>query len=162
VDELVVTELILDDCFTNLDPARVAALLTCLFPQGRGTDRTPPKDALTTSFQQLRKVILRVADTTLECGLPLDRQKYTQEFTPVMMWVTYRWASGAPFPEICKLTQQFEGSIIRILRRLYELLLQLVIAAKTIGNEALHVKFTKAAELIHRGVPFAASLYTAA
>jgi len=39
-----------------------------------------------------------------------------------MVDVTYEWANGKSFADICKMTNLFEGSIIRCLRRLDELL----------------------------------------
>lgn len=50
------------------------------------------------------------------------------------MEATYAWCNGASFLEVCKLANTFEGSIIRCLRRLDELLRQLSEAAKSIGN----------------------------
>jgi ATP-dependent RNA helicase DOB1 len=68
-------------------------------------------------------------------------------------------SAGAKFIEICKLTDIFEGSIIRVLRRLEELLRQLSSAAQAIGNQELMLKFEDGAKRIRRGVVFAASLY---
>ena len=76
-----------------------------------------------------------------------------------MMEVAYEWARGAKFSEICKLTDIFEGSIIRVLRRLEELLRQMSSAAQAIGNMELKTSFEQGAEAIRRGVVFAASLY---
>ncbi len=39
-----------------------------------------------------------------------------------MIDVTFEWANGKSFAEICKMSNSFEGSIIRCLRRLDELL----------------------------------------
>ena len=39
-----------------------------------------------------------------------------------MMEVTFAWCNGATFAEICKMTDTYEGSIIRCLRRIDELL----------------------------------------
>lgn len=39
-----------------------------------------------------------------------------------MIDVTFEWANGKTFAEICKISSLFEGSIIRCLRRLDELL----------------------------------------
>ena len=63
------------------------------------------------------------------------------------------------FPEVCKLTDVFEGSIIRVLRRLEELLRQLAAAATAIGNSELTRVFSEGSTRIRRGVVFAASLY---
>jgi len=51
------------------------------------------------------------------------------------MEVTYAWVNGASFADICKMTQSFEGTIIRTLRRLDELLKDFGKASKIIGNE---------------------------
>jgi len=60
---------------------------------------------------------------------------------------------------VCKLTDIFEGSIIRALRRLEELLRQLSSAAHAIGNSELKDMFEQGSGKIRRGVVFAASLY---
>lgn len=69
------------------------------------------------------------------------------------------YSTGAKFIDICKLTDTFEGSIIRVLRRLEELLRQLAAASLAIGNAELKLMFEDGARRIRRGVVFAASLY---
>ena len=54
----------------------------------------------------------------------------------------------------------FEGSIIRALHRLEELLRQIVDAAKVVGNQELEERCNEARRLLIRDVVFAASLYT--
>ena len=73
--------------------------------------------------------------------------------------MVFSWANGAKFVDICKLTDTFEGSIIRAIRRLEELLRQLASAATAIGNMELNQMFENGADKIRRGVVFAASLY---
>jgi len=60
-----------------------------------------------------------------------------------------------------QLTDQFEGSLIRVFRRLQELIRQMAQAAKVIGNVELKQKFEKASEMLERpnSVIFASSLY---
>ena len=57
------------------------------------------------------------------------------------------------------MTPVFEGSIIRVMRRLEELLRQMILAAKAIGNNELERKFGEASTAIKRDIVFAASLY---
>lgn len=75
------------------------------------------------------------------------------------MEVTYLWAKGSKFGDICDITDVFEGSIIRCIRRLAELLRQLSSACKVIGDYELEAKFSSAIKLIQRDVIFSASLY---
>ena len=59
------------------------------------------------------------------------------------MDVVHAWCTGAKFGEICKMTDVFEGSIIRAMRRLEELLREMSLAAKAIGNSELENKFAE-------------------
>lgn len=75
------------------------------------------------------------------------------------MDIVFAWCNGATFSDLCKMTEIFEGSIIRCMRRLEELLRQMVQASKTIGNTDLEDKFNTAIKLIKRDIIFASSLY---
>lgn len=57
------------------------------------------------------------------------------------------------------MTNAYEGSLVRIMRRLEELLRQMAEAGKVMGSEMLQKKFEKALSLISRDVVSAASLY---
>ena len=75
------------------------------------------------------------------------------------MEAVYAWCKGAKFGEVQKLTGSFEGTTIRTLRRLEELIRQIASATKAIGNFELMAKFEKAGELIKRDIVFCNSLY---
>jgi ATP-dependent RNA helicase DOB1 len=57
------------------------------------------------------------------------------------------------------MTDVYEGSLIRLFRRLEELLRQLAQASKVMGSEELEQKFTAALELVRRDLVAAQSLY---
>lgn len=57
------------------------------------------------------------------------------------------------------MNNSYEGSLVRIIRRLEELLRQMAEAGKVMGSEALQKKFDTALSLIARDVVSAASLY---
>jgi ATP-dependent RNA helicase DOB1 len=71
-------------------------------------------------------------------------------FINIVLFITY-----------VQTTDQFEGSLIRVFRRLGELLRQMKAAAKVIGNTELEEKFEKASEMLERpnSVIFCSSLY---
>lgn len=85
--------------------------------------------------------------------------RYVESFNIGLVPVAYAWAKGASFLEVSKMTDVFEGSIIRVMRRLEELLRQLAQAAKAIGNTELEQKFASAISLIKRDIIFHPSLY---
>jgi len=71
----------------------------------------------------------------------------------------FAWCKGAKFVDVQRLTGTFEGTTIRTLRRLEELVRQLACAAKTIGNHDLQSKFEKGSDLMKRDIVFCSSLY---
>jgi len=75
------------------------------------------------------------------------------------MEAVFAWCKGAKFVEVQKLTGSFEGTTIRTLRRLEELIRQVPVAAKAIGNVELQTKFEKGGDLIRRDIVFCSSLY---
>jgi ATP-dependent RNA helicase DOB1 len=82
--------------------------------------------------------------TLSQCKVVVDevshsimQEEYMDSIKEQLVEVTYSWCNGHTFEEICKMTDSFEGSIIRTLRRLDELLKQMDNAAKVIGNQVL-------------------------
>jgi ATP-dependent RNA helicase DOB1 len=142
------------------DPAHLAALVACLIPVERTNDEITLAKTLVEPLAELRAAARNVAEVSIECGLPLDDpEEYVDKFVPTLMDVTYRWAKGASFAEICGLTELFEGSIVRAMRRLDELLGQLGEAAADVGDTGLKDAFAGAQAAIRRGACFCASLY---
>lgn len=80
-------------------------------------------------------------------------------FRPDIMELVFAWSKGARFIDVMKLAEVFEGSLIRAMRRLEEVLQQLVVATHSIGEVDLKAKFEDAITKIKRDIVFAASLY---
>jgi ATP-dependent RNA helicase DOB1 len=57
------------------------------------------------------------------------------------------------------MTNSYEGSLIRLFRRLEELIRQMGQAAKVMGNEELTKKFDESLQKIRRDIVAAQSLY---
>jgi ATP-dependent RNA helicase DOB1 len=160
-DELVVTELIFNNSFSDLTVEQLVALCSCfVFGEKAKEDAGAGlEEALLTPLRMLQDVAKRVAKLKIESKLALDETEYVNTFDPTLMKVAYEWCKGAKFCDIIKLTEVFEGSIIRAMRRLEELLRQLCSAANSIGNDELEAKFNEGIRLIKRDIIFAASLY---
>ena len=159
-DEIVVTELIFNGAFSALSPEMCAAALSCLvFTERRGDENVKLTKELSAVHEEVKKVARRVGTAKLEAKIVLDLEEYVEGFNEELMPVVLAWANGEKFVDICQRTNQFEGSIIRVIRRLEELLRQLSSAALAVGNQELREKFTAAADLLRRDIVFAASLY---
>lgn len=101
----------------------------------------------------------RVAKISHEAKMTLNEEEYIDSFRPHLMDIVHAWACGSTFANICKMTDVFEGSIIRCMRRLEELLREMCQASKNLGSIELENKFAEAIRLIKRDIVFAASLY---
>jgi ATP-dependent RNA helicase DOB1 len=100
-----------------------------------------------------------VATVQKECQMVIDVDQFVESFGTNLCTITYDWCSGKSFPECTAKTDMFEGSIIRLLRRLEELMGELTLAAESIGNSELAEKFEAGRKLLKRGIVFAGSLY---
>lgn len=158
-DELLLTELLFNGAFSSLSPEQIVAILSCFVFDERVESKNALHPALKDPFNAVVAMAKQVARVCNDCQLPVVEAEYVEKFKPELMDVVYQWARGATFAQLCKMTDVFEGSLIRIFRRLEELLRQMSSAASTMGNEELSQKMDKGLELIHRDLVNAASLY---
>ncbi|OWR42365.1 superkiller viralicidic activity 2 2 isoform 1 [Danaus plexippus plexippus] len=158
-DELLLTELIFNGVFNNLSAEQSAALVSCFVCDENSTQTSATGEELRGVLRQLQEYARRIAKVSIDAKMDLDEDEYVGKFKCTLMDVVLAWAKGASFLQICKMTDVFEGSIIRCMRRLEEVLRQLCQAAKNIGNTDLENKFSDAIKMLKRDIVFAASLY---
>lgn len=160
-DEILVTDMVFEGAFNELTVEQTVALLSCFVHSepSKSSIVSKLRQDLQTLYQSIHTVARKVARARMDAKITVDEEAYLNSFNPELMEVCLAWASGAKFVDICRLTDVFEGSIIRVIRRLEELLRQLGSASHAIGNAELKEKFEAGAEKIRRGVVFTASLY---
>ncbi|PSS36362.1 DExH-box ATP-dependent RNA helicase [Actinidia chinensis var. chinensis] len=159
-DELLVTELMFNGTFNDLDHHQIAALASCFIPGDRSNEQIQLRAELAKPLQQLQDSARRIAEIQHECKLEVNVDEYVEAAVrPFLMDVIYCWSKGAAFSDIIQMTDIFEGSIIRLARRLDEFLNQLRAAAVAVGEADLEKKFEAASESLRRGIMFANSLY---
>ncbi|KAG8376337.1 hypothetical protein BUALT_Bualt09G0052700 [Buddleja alternifolia] len=159
-DELLVTELMFNGTFNDLDHHQVAALASCFIPGDRSGEQIQLRAELAKPLQQLQESARRIAEIQRECKLEVNVDEYVEaSIRPFLMDVIYCWSKGATFAEVIQMTDIFEGSIIRLARRLDEFLNQLKSAAHAVGEADLENKFEAASDSLRRGIMFANSLY---
>ncbi|KAJ2948128.1 hypothetical protein O0L34_g9927 [Tuta absoluta] len=158
-DELLLTELIFNGVFNNLSPEQSAALVSCFVCDEKSNESSATGEELRGVLRQLQEYARRIAKVSIDAKMDLDEDEYVSKFKHTLMDVVLAWAKGSSFLQICKMTDVFEGSIIRCMRRLEEVLRQLCQAAKNIGNTDLENKFSEGIKLLKRDIVFAASLY---
>ncbi|CAN6202858.1 unnamed protein product [Urochloa humidicola] len=158
-DELTLTELMFSGTLKDATVEQMVALLSCFVWQEKLQDAPKPREELDLLFYQLQETARRVANLQLECKIQIDVETFVNSFRPDIMEAVYSWAKGSKFYQIMEMTQVFEGSLIRAIRRLEEVLQQLILASKSIGETELEAKLEEAVNKIKRDIVFAASLY---
>uniref|UniRef100_A0A4W5N1P3 SKI2 subunit of superkiller complex n=1 Tax=Hucho hucho TaxID=62062 RepID=A0A4W5N1P3_9TELE len=142
--ELLLTELLFENALSPLAPEESAALLSCLV------------------FQQKTQILFL---TDLPSKI---KQKCTGETKKAaVLYSTVSKLTGTlsyflpqPFAEIAQLTDVQEGTVVRCIQRLDEVLKEVRQAARIVGDSVLGSKMEKASLAIRRDIVFTASLYT--
>ncbi|RDL41608.1 p-loop containing nucleoside triphosphate hydrolase [Venustampulla echinocandica] len=161
-DELVLTELILDNVLAAYEPAEIVALLSAFVFQEK-TDTVPN---LTANLEKGMKTIIEISEKVNE------RQTYHQVILSAddsndfvsrprfgLVEVVYEWARGMSFKNITDLTDVLEGTIVRVITRLDETCREVKNAARIIGDPELFTKMQTCQEMIKRDITAVASLY---
>ncbi|KAF5706418.1 atp-dependent rna helicase dob1 [Fusarium mundagurra] len=156
--ELLLSELLFDRFFNELTPEMCAAVMSC-FIFDEKIETTQLKEELDKPYREIKAKARIIAKVSQECKLEVNEEEYLQKLKWQLMETVYAWAQGRPFIEICKMTKVYEGSLIRLFRRLEELLRQMGQAAKVMGNDDLTKKFEDSLSKIRRDIVAAQSLY---
>ena len=152
-DELVLTEVILENVLADYEPEEIVALLSAfVFEEKTDSEPKLPKKLLAgketmiaiaekvNAFQILHQVILSSDDSNDFVSRPRFG----------LVEVVYEWARGMSFNRITDLTDVMEGTIVRVITRLDETLRECKSAAKLIGDPSLYLKMEQAQDMIKR------------
>ncbi|KUL89142.1 hypothetical protein ZTR_05967 [Talaromyces verruculosus] len=161
-DELVLTELVLENVLAEYEPEEIVALLSAFVFQ----EKTENEPTLTPRLEKGKEAIIRIADKVNDFQIlhqvilsSEDSNDFTSKPRFGLTEVVYEWAKGMSFNRITDLTDVMEGTIVRCITRLDETCREVKNAAKLVGDPTLYLKMQQAQELIKRDVIFAASLY---
>ncbi|KAK3387491.1 rRNA-processing arch domain-containing protein [Podospora didyma] len=156
--ELLLAELLFNRFFNELSPDVCAAILSC-FIFDEKVETAALKEDLAKPFREIQAQARIIAKVSAESKLDVNEEDYVNSLKWQLMDTVMAWASGKPFSEICKMTNAYEGSLIRLFRRLEELLRQMAEAAKVMGSEDLKDKFELSLSKIRRDIVSFNSLY---
>ena len=182
--EILMTELMFDNFFNQLTAEQICAILSVFImdkpmkknaKDNKKTNQREIKFPLPTivhnSYEKILNKARELVMIKTECGLSSedgnlfdnsscrDLDDYIATFVPELMLAIFQWVNGCDFAKIIKLTYLFEGQLIRLIKRLRDIINQLCDASKAIGNDQLNKKLKECVEKIQRGIVFQASLY---
>lgn len=158
-DELVLTELILDNVFATYTPEEIVSLLSVFVFQEKSD--VDPREHLPEKLNVGLDTILASAEhiSTIQAAHQLNFEDYAVSLKPGLVEVVYQWARGVTFEEITQLTDVAEGTIVRVMTRLDQTCTEVRDAARVIGDADLKEKMEEAQALIKRDILAAPSLY---
>lgn len=161
--ELVLTELILDNFLGSFEPEEIVALLSVFVYEGKTREEEPPivTPRLAKGKQRIEEIYKKMlcVFNTHQIPLTQDEAEFLDRKRFAMMNVVYEWARGLSFKEIMEMSPEAEGTVVRVITWLDEICREVKTASIIIGNSTLHMKMSRAQELIKRDIVFAASLY---
>ncbi|CAK7564506.1 MAG: ATP-dependent RNA helicase mtr4 [Sporothrix epigloea] len=156
--ELLLSELLFNRFFNDLSPEVVASVMTC-FLFDEKVEAPDLKEDLAKPLREIKAQAKIIAKVSQESKLDVNEEEYVASLKWQLMETVLAWAKGASFADICKMTNAYEGSLVRLFRRLEELLRQMAEAGKVMGSEEITKKFEQSLEKIKRGIVAAQSLY---
>lgn len=158
-NELILTELILDNILADYTPQEAVALLSIFVFQ----EKSDSEPEIPAKLEQGLDTIYAIADNVESCQLRhrVAFEEFREKFKPGLVEVVYEWAKGTvgyetadadtqPFSEITQLTDVAEGTIVRVITRLDETCREVRDAARVIGDADLFEKMEEAQALIKR------------
>ncbi|MCJ1281219.1 hypothetical protein MMC26_000537 [Xylographa opegraphella] len=161
-DELVLTELILENVLADFEPEEIVALLSAFVFQ----EKTDVEPTLTPSLERGKETIIKISAKVnsfqIEHQVILsssDSNDFVSRPRFGLVEVVYEWARGMSFNRITDLTDVLEGTIVRVITRLDETCREVKNAARIIGDPQLYLKMQTAQEMIKRDITAVASLY---
>jgi antiviral helicase SKI2 len=156
-DELVLTELVLENVLAEYEPEEIVALLSAFVFQ----EKTDVEPTYTASLERGIAKIVEISEkvnkiqTLHQVILSADDSNdFVSKPRFGMVEVVYEWARGMSFNRITDLTDVMEGTIVRVITRLDETCREVKNAARIIGDPTLFQKMGTCQELIKRYVLF--------
>ncbi|KAL9088998.1 MAG: hypothetical protein Q9159_002801 [Coniocarpon cinnabarinum] len=161
-DELVLTELILENVLADFEPPEICALLSCFVFQ----EKTDVEPTLTPALERGKDIVVKISEkvnhyqTVHQVILAADDSNdFVSRPRFGLMEVVHEWARGMSFAAITDLTDVLEGTIVRVIGRLEETCREVRNAARIVGDPVLFQKMEACGECVRRDIMAVASLY---
>ena len=171
-DELVTAELLFSGFFKDMTLEEIGASIYCCLSK-ENTGKKEDIDSTNTDINAQKKMkkiyndilskVNYIADILEECKIFLgddEKRRYIESFNDNYMMPMYKWISGYKFDKlIAEYYTLYEGSLIRVIRRVEEFSKSFVTSVEHLGDYNLKKKLEEMEEKIKRDLPFASSLY---
>ena len=165
-NELLLTEFLMNGYLENLEPGEIAAVLSMLITNDKNLILDEELQAINTlnskvgtAISQMYQLLDKTLEIQLKHGLDIDPEKYQKSISPAMVITVLKWCEGENFNHICQYSDIMEGTIVRNMLRLDEVILEVGKIGELIGNHDMKNKMEAASHLIKRSIVYTGSLY---
>eukprot|EP01071_Lankesteria_metandrocarpae_P002774 Lankesteria_metandrocarpae@DN2545_c0_g1_i4.p1 len=159
-DEISLVESLFENVIQGLEPEEAAAVLSMfVYPEKSQDTPLGPTEGIVAAEAKVRQIHDDIEKVMLSVRIRVDTQAWRRLCNNSLSLVVYLWATGAPFAQIMELTTMQEGTIVRAIQRLADLVRKVKDAAMMMGDETLASLMVKTEAKVKRDVVFAPSLY---
>lgn len=137
-EDLVLVEALFCGAFVALEPCDCAALASIVVAEEKFSSACKVVTRLRPQLEIFERAMQTIVAAERELGV---QGRGVSEQNVSFADIVATWASGASFMSVMEMTDKFEGSVVRGLRRLSEVLLQLTDAMHAVGDMELKAKF---------------------
>ena len=170
-DELVTAELLFSGFFKDMTIEEIGSSIYCCLSKentGKKEDMESTNNDINAQkkikkiYEEILKKVNYIADILEECKIFDDdgKKRYIESFNDNYMMPMYKWISGYKFDKLIEeYYTLYEGSLIRVIRRVEEFSKSFETSVEHIGDYNLKKKLEEMEQKIKRDLPFASSLY---
>lgn len=162
-DEILLAELIFSGYFSELDAKQTTIFLSLFVNEERPDEKKAVKirdEQLLQIFEQTKSTLKFLCKIYIDAELEkVNEEEIVEALNPSFFALIQKWYEGCTFAELMQKSTLYEGSIIRGIKRLHELLKELIDCADVLGNKELKERFSEGSAKLFRGIVFTASLY---
>ncbi|ETW55035.1 hypothetical protein PFUGPA_02857 [Plasmodium falciparum Palo Alto/Uganda] len=159
-DEITLTQVIFENVLNKLNPAEIAAVLSCFVAPEKKVEESPD---LTVNLQEVKAALTNIHSSFEEfykvIRLRISSEDHWKLCNFKIMFIAYKWTLGVSFAELLEQCELEEGLIVRSILRLDDLCRKVKIAFLYLGNIDLAQKVEKTSHLLRRDIIFTTSLY---
>ena len=127
---MILTEILFSGILRNLSSKQIIQILTIFINE----EKTKPDQQIVIKEPEMKDAFIKIKETVLffvkvfqETEMPdFNEETLLSKLNPNMFETIQLWYEGKSFLEITKQSDMYEGSIIRNIKRLYELVKQLI------------------------------------
>ena len=161
-DEILASELLFRNTFTELPVADICAVCAALVGQRAGKDNEDSlPQHLGGTIGEIEEIAKNLCDRMVDHGVTIDPETWVEEHVNRhVVKPVHVWALGESFATAMRYAQKIpSGQLARVITQAAQLLTAYSRAAKLIGNTEMADKFEEASTCILHGVVCCPSLY---